>query len=605
MSNIAIFPPSKTQLDAMPLVASVQYFDPKPASAINRLFNGLFPNALYDNFTLEPKLTGLTVTVLAAGGLALVKTLNGESIKVEGQHNIDVDVVEGVNYIYLVANFQHNTITSQVDTSSAINPADVIVSADPQQVGQLLGTVTVPLASPNVTAEMISYDGVKRFSFRDFAQQGDFLEHNHDGRYLPIKGKAVEAGNADRFGGAIPSYFAKASQVLTNVPENAVFTDTQTPLSDSIASTSTTTAASSMAAKTAYDKGAEALAKANSKLDQGAQAADSALFGGQAPAHYAKASQVLTDVPAGAVFTDTWRGLVDSLVSTSTTESLTANQGRILKGMIDQINTLVSSDDTTLNELQEIVNFIKQNKADLNSLGILNIAGLQAALDDKLSLTGTAANSHLFTGKTPDFFAKASQVLTDVPAGAVFTDTNTFRPISDSVISESMDVSASSKAVKVAYDRGTEALEVANTKLSATATAADSAKLGGIAPSGYVKAEQVLTNVPANALFTDTQTPLSDSLALDSSTTAASSKAVMLAYQRAQTAADTIAGKLDDTETAADSHKLAGKLPSAYVQTTGDQHISGKKSFDGEIGFGATGAIRYDAPTDSIVFIFE
>ena len=40
-------------------------------------------------------------------------------------------------------------------------------------------------------------------------------------------------------------------------------------------------------------------------------------------------------VPSNAVFTDTWRPVQNNLTSTSTTDSLSANQGRILKGLID------------------------------------------------------------------------------------------------------------------------------------------------------------------------------------------------------------------------------------------------------------------------------
>jgi hypothetical protein len=44
-----------------------------------------------------------------------------------------------------------------------------------------------------------------------------------------------------------------------------------------------------------------------------------------------------SDVPAGAKFTDTntWRGIQDNLTSGSTTDSLSANQGKVLKGLID------------------------------------------------------------------------------------------------------------------------------------------------------------------------------------------------------------------------------------------------------------------------------
>ena len=46
---------------------------------------------------------------------------------------------------------------------------------------------------------------------------------------------------------------------------------------------------------------------------------------------------VNANVPANAKFTDTntWRGIQDNLTSTSTSESLSANQGRILKGLVD------------------------------------------------------------------------------------------------------------------------------------------------------------------------------------------------------------------------------------------------------------------------------
>lgn len=46
---------------------------------------------------------------------------------------------------------------------------------------------------------------------------------------------------------------------------------------------------------------------------------------------------VNANVPSNAKFTDTntWRGIHDNLTSTSTSESLSANQGRVLKGLVD------------------------------------------------------------------------------------------------------------------------------------------------------------------------------------------------------------------------------------------------------------------------------
>ena len=54
-----------------------------------------------------------------------------------------------------------------------------------------------------------------------------------------------------------------------------------------------------------------------------------------------------------------------------------------LKELIDNIMRILQSPDTELDELREIVAFIKQNKRTLDTLGINNIAGLQDALNGK------------------------------------------------------------------------------------------------------------------------------------------------------------------------------------------------------------------------------
>lgn len=54
-----------------------------------------------------------------------------------------------------------------------------------------------------------------------------------------------------------------------------------------------------------------------------------------------------------------------------------------LKELIDSIMNILQSPDTELDELREIVAFIKQNKRTLDTLGIDNIAGLRDALNGK------------------------------------------------------------------------------------------------------------------------------------------------------------------------------------------------------------------------------
>ncbi|MCT7549805.1 hypothetical protein N5U04_09920 [Aliarcobacter butzleri] len=131
----------------------------------------------------------------------------------------------------------------------------------------------------------------------------------------------------------------------------------------------------------------------------------------------------------------------DLLTSTDSTKPLSANQGRILKGFIDNINTVLNSDDTTLDELQEIVNFIKQNKSILDTLGISNIAGLQSALNAKADKTEVYTKTILdLKISTQQFdkpsrgplFIKVSPSSIKIPAGLKLTvGEESFKVVSD------------------------------------------------------------------------------------------------------------------------------------------------------------------------------
>ena len=103
--------------------------------------------------------------------------------------------------------------------------------------------------------------------------------------------------------------------------------------------------------------------------------------------------------------------IVDDLNSTVPGSVLDANQGRILKGLIDNITTMLNSDETSLDTIQEIVDFIKINRDTLNALTISSIAGLQNALNNKLDKNQNAVsasklatpvkiNNKLFDGST-------------------------------------------------------------------------------------------------------------------------------------------------------------------------------------------------------------
>ena len=102
---------------------------------------------------------------------------------------------------------------------------------------------------------------------------------------------------------------------------------------------------------------------------------------------------------SGTILTN--NSVIDNLVSSETDIPLSANQGRVLKNSIDNIDTLLTSDDTTLDTLQEVVDFIKINKSTLSALTIDSIAGLGDALASKLDKNQNAVSaSKLATART-------------------------------------------------------------------------------------------------------------------------------------------------------------------------------------------------------------
>ena len=86
--------------------------------------------------------------------------------------------------------------------------------------------------------------------------------------------------------------------------------------------------------------------------------------------------------------------IVDGLNDTSTNKPLSANMGKVLKGMIDAITSILSSDDTFLDTLQEIVNYIKDNKSLIDSITItkVNVSDIIDNLTSEIANKPVSAN---------------------------------------------------------------------------------------------------------------------------------------------------------------------------------------------------------------------
>ena len=83
--------------------------------------------------------------------------------------------------------------------------------------------------------------------------------------------------------------------------------------------------------------------------------------------------------------------IVNNVTSDSSTDPLSAAQGKYLKGLIDAINTLLASDDTTLDELQEVVSYIKTNRGLITAITTSKVS-VSDIID---ALNSTATNKPL------------------------------------------------------------------------------------------------------------------------------------------------------------------------------------------------------------------
>ena len=82
----------------------------------------------------------------------------------------------------------------------------------------------------------------------------------------------------------------------------------------------------------------------------------------------AGSGQIITSAERTSLNNFTANGLlhadvVNTVTSTATNVPLSAAQGKVLKDLIDTINALLTSDNTDLDSLQEVVDFIEANKS--------------------------------------------------------------------------------------------------------------------------------------------------------------------------------------------------------------------------------------------------
>lgn len=147
--------------------------------------------------------------------------------------------------------------------------------------------------------------------------------------------------------------------------------------------------------------------------------------------------------------TNTWRGIQNNLTSDSTSDSLSAAQGKALKTLIDGKAASVHTHTKDQVGLGNI-----DNTADANKSVKYATSATNATTATKLSSNAGSNNQPVyFSGGKP--VAIGYTIAKSVPADAKFTDTNTWRGIQNNLTSDSTDQSLSAaqgKALKALVD---------------------------------------------------------------------------------------------------------------------------------------------------------
>ena len=129
---------------------------------------------------------------------------------------------------------------------------------------------------------------------------------------------------------------------------------------------------------------------------------------------------VNSDVPANAKFTDTntWRDVVDNLTSTDATKSLSANQGKVLKGLVDgkaaasHTHSAYVNQNAFSNITVGSTTITADTVTDTLTLVGSNVTLTPDATNDKVTIGITKANVTSALGYTPSTVKSVTVTLT-------------------------------------------------------------------------------------------------------------------------------------------------------------------------------------------------
>ncbi|HFU7685151.1 TPA: phage tail protein [Escherichia coli] len=363
--------------ESLALVADVQYHEPYLSAALNRKFRGIVDPGFYAGFLPKPG-GGMNLLITSVDGDKTAGAASvdiGEFYQVTIQHRKDISLAlnAGKKYaIVLKGRYLLGEDTYQVNTASHIHAAEFVARTytDSYQLGDgelLVCTVNIPAGVSTITQEMIdTSERINRTIGIDISDSVTSTRSDVAASSLAVK-KAYDLAKS--------KYTA---QDATTTQKGIV------QLSSDTNSTSETLAATPKAVKAAYD-----------------------LAAGKAPSSHTHPWNQITGVPTASL---TAKGITQLSSATNSTSEVLAATPKAVKAAYDLANGKQAA-DATLTALAALATaadklpyFTGVDRAALTALtsvgrAILGKTSIQSVLDYLgLRASGQYTDNLLFTG---------------------------------------------------------------------------------------------------------------------------------------------------------------------------------------------------------------
>ena len=303
------------------------------------------------------------------------------------------------------------------------------------------------------------------FKEKVFNIDGDLQEN---GLKLSLKylSKTATAADSVKLNGQAASYYAAASNVLTPVPENAVFTDTFRPITDSVTFEASDIGASAKAVATVYREATrtpESDVRGTSPNLKASILAVNTVYQ-EVISLLNKISDSVTTINSGGIASSTAvkiaydkanRAVSSSYTDTSTTTLASSKAVQsvyeIVKGMLDSKSSSHTSATTNIATSAAVkacydacFRIVSNSVVSSSSVSVASSWAVKQAYDKAVSATVTKSNSVTSTSTTDVATSYAVKLAYDKAAAASVTKSN-------SVTSTSTSTVATSYAVRLAY----------------------------------------------------------------------------------------------------------------------------------------------------------